>query len=91
MTSSNPATATGYPEGSAAHVYERKTVTAQYRAEHPSGGLCYPSAEYYPIIASFVWTGEFTIGAGWQLLGDLTVSAEATNYDVDESRGITTP
>ena len=91
ITTHDPRRATGFPDGTAFNSYTRKTCTASYRAEHPSGGLCHPSATFYPIVASFVWTGEFDIGSGWQLLGSLTQTAPADEYDVDEARGVTTP
>ncbi|NHZ71193.1 MAG: hypothetical protein GWP18_06085 [Proteobacteria bacterium] len=90
-TSTDPRSASGYPDGAAHHTFARKTCTTEYRTEHPSGGLCHPSAAFYPIVTSFVWTGEFNTGFGWLPLGSLTRSAEPANYDVDEARGVTTP
>ena len=88
--SHDPSEATGYPDGSVSHVYELKTCTATYRDEHPSGGLCHPMLEAYLIDVSWVWVGEFNVGAGWVPLGTLTRTAQ-TPYEVDEVRGITVP
>jgi len=91
VTRHDPAVALGYPNGTAAHTYRLKTCTPTYRSEHPSGGLCHPAAEYYPIVASYTWTGEYSVGSGWVGLGSLAVSAPPTRYDVDEARGVSTP
>ncbi len=91
VTVHDPTSAVGFPDGSAAHTYRLKTCTPTYRAEHPSGGLCHPTAEYYPIVASYVWTGEYSVGSGWVALGSLAVSAAPTLYDVDEARGVSVP
>lgn len=83
-----PSEASGYPDGAVTHVYELKTCTPQYRAEHPSGGLCHPSLEAYPIVVAHTWVGEYRVGGGaWTALGALVRTAFLT-YDVDEVRGV---
>jgi hypothetical protein len=84
----DPATADGYPSGSVTHMYELKTCTGQYRSEHPSGGLCDPSAEKYDITASYLWQGEYNVGSGWVPLGSLDRAAPVVSYDIDEARGV---
>lgn len=91
ITRHPPTSATGYPDGAASHAYGLKTCSAEYRNSHPSGGLCHPSAEFYPIAASYEWTGEFSVGSGWVRLGTLTVTAPAVPYDVDEAIGVVVP
>jgi hypothetical protein len=85
-----PDTASGYPDGSASHVYRLKTCTDQYRSEHPSGGLCHPVLDVYTLDVSWVWTGEFDVGLGWTPLGALTRSTQVL-YEVDEVRGVNVP
>lgn len=87
----NPKTADGYPSGSVAHIYELKTCSSRYRAEHPSGNLCSRSGDDYSITASYTWRGEYNIGSGWVALGSLDRAAPTISYDVDEARGVSTP
>ena len=91
QASYDPGNADGYPTGSVAHVYDIKTCTQQYIAEHPSGNLCSPNGEYYNITASYTWQGEFNVGSGWIALGSLDRTAPTINYDVDEARGVSSP
>jgi hypothetical protein len=90
VTHHDPATATGYPDGDVAHVYELKTCASSYRREHPSGHLCHPTLERYEVRATYQWTGEFSVGGGWVELGSLDRTA-TTSYDVDEARGVNIP
>ena len=90
LTEHDPNLATSFPTGDVAHVYERKTCTAEYRNDHPSGGLCHPTLAAYPITVSFIWAGEYSVGAGWTPLGTLAVSA-SVSHDVDEARGLAAP
>ncbi len=90
-TRHNPSTAPGYPDGAVAHTYTLKTCTARYRDNHPSGGLCHPTAAFYAIAAGYEWTGEYSVGSTWMTLGSLTVTAPPVAYDVDEAIGIVTP
>jgi hypothetical protein len=76
-----------YPVGSVTHTYRTKTCTPEYRAEHPSGGLCHPALEYYTIGAVYRWLGEYNTGSGWVQLGTLDRAA-SVSYDVDEVRGV---
>lgn len=83
-----PSTATGYPDGAAVHVYSMKTCTAEYRSEHPSGGLCHPTLDAYTILVAHTWVGEYRVGSGaWTALGALVRTASLA-YDVDEVRGV---
>ena len=91
VTRHAPSSATGYPNGSASHIYALKTCTQMYRNDHPSGALCHPTASFYPIVATYEWTGEYSIGAGWMTLGSLPVAAPVLAYDVDEAVGIVAP
>ena len=90
-TSHKPSEATGYPTGTAAHIYELKTCARAYRAGHPSGSLCHPTAESYHITAGYRWQGEYSVGSGWVTLGTLDRSAPHIGYDVDEARGVSIP
>lgn len=90
-TSFDPDGADTYPTGSATHVYELKTCTQQYRAEHPSGNLCSRHGEDYGITASYTWQGEYNVGSGWVALGSLERAAPIISYDVDEARGVSSP
>lgn len=85
-----PSVATPYPTGAVSHLYTLKTCNATYRAMHPSGGLCHPSLESYPLQAVFVWTGSYNAGSGWTDLGTLDRSV-TVDYDVDEARGVNIP
>lgn len=83
-----PSAASGYPDGSAVHVYTMKTCTAEYRSEHPSGGLCHPTLDAYTILVAHTWVGEYRVGSGaWTTLGALVRTASLA-YDVDEVRGV---
>jgi hypothetical protein len=86
----NPSSADPYPEGTVTHTYRTKTCSAQYRQEHPSGGLCHPTLEYYTISAMNRWAGEYNVGSGWVLLGTLDRTASLA-YDIDEVRGVPIP
>jgi hypothetical protein len=83
----DPAEANPYPEGTVTHAYTTKTCPPEYRDEHPSGGLCHPTLEYYTITATYRWVGEYDVGSGWVQLGALDRTASLT-YDVDEVRGV---
>lgn len=82
--------ALAYPEGSVTHTYTTKTCPPDYRQNHPSGGLCHPTLEYYTIGATYRWAAEYNVGAGWVQLGTLDRSASLP-YDVDEVRGVPVP
>ena len=86
----DPGGAVAYPSGSVTHTYVTKTCPPQYREEHPSGGLCHPSLEYYTIVAIYRWVGEYNVGSGWVQLGTLDRTASLP-YDVDELRGVPVP
>jgi len=85
-----PETALPYPEGAATHTYTLKTCPTGYRAEHPSGQLCHPSLEAYPVTTVFTWAGAFTIGGATMQLGTLDLITDVT-YDVDEVQGVLQP
>jgi hypothetical protein len=87
----DPEGADGYPDGSATHVYDLKTCSQQYRADHPSGDLCNRIGDDYTITASYTWQGEFNVGSGWIVLGSLDRAAPGISYDVDEARGVSRP
>jgi hypothetical protein len=89
-SSHDPSEATGHPDGSVSHIYRLKTCTPEYRAEHPSGSLCHPSASSYTITVENVWVGEYRVGGAWTPLGTLSRSSEVP-YRVDEVRGIPAP
>ncbi|MEN8042175.1 MAG: hypothetical protein ABFR95_11790, partial [Actinomycetota bacterium] len=82
--------ADAYPAGSVTHTYTTKTCPPEYREEHPSGGLCHPTLEYYTITAVFRWVGEYDVGSGWVQLGILDRTASLA-YDIDEARGVPVP
>ncbi len=92
FSSHDPSSATGWPDGAVAHVYAVKTCPPEYRAEHPSGGLCHPTLEFYTITVAHTWVGEFRVGGlgAWTALGALTRTTSLA-YDVDEVRGMPTP
>ncbi len=85
-----PSTADAYPTGTVTHTYKTKTCPQEYREEHPSGGLCHPTLEYYTVTALYRWVGEYDVGSGWVQLGTLDRTASVT-YDVDEVRGVPVP
>ena len=87
VTEHDPETVTGYPDGSAAHAYRLKTCTAEYRRDHPSGGLCHPTLDAYTVSVTHTWVGEYRVGGSWIALGALDRAA-AISYDVDEARGV---
>ena len=89
LTTHDPQAATGYPDGTVAHIYEYKTCSPEYRAGHPSGGLCHPTLDAYTITAAHTWVGEYRVGGPWVPLGALVRSASLP-YDVDEARGVPT-
>ncbi|MDK1019406.1 MAG: hypothetical protein QGD89_08395, partial [Actinomycetota bacterium] len=86
----DPAGALTYPRGSVTHTYTVKTCPPDYRADHPSGGLCHPTLAYYTITALYRWVGEYDVGSGWVHLGILNRTA-SLSYDVDEVRGVPVP
>jgi hypothetical protein len=86
----DPAGADPYPDGTATHTYRTKTCSAEYRDEHPSGGLCHRTLEYYTITAIYRWVGEYNVGSGWVQLGILD-RAVSVPYDIDEVRGVPVP
>ncbi|MEN8240068.1 MAG: hypothetical protein ABFR53_12815, partial [Actinomycetota bacterium] len=86
----DPSTALVYPNGSVTHTYVMKTCPADYRANHPSGGLCHPTLEHYTITAAYRWIGEYNSGSGWVSLSSLDRTASLA-YDVDEVRGVPIP
>lgn len=85
----DPEDATDHPDGAVIHVYERKTCSAAYRTTHPSGDLCHPALEAYPIVVVHTWVGEYRVGGAWIALGALRQAA-TISYDVDEVRGLPT-
>ena len=89
-TRHRPEHAIGHPDGLVTHTFTLKTCTREYRDEHPSGGLCHPTLEAYPIEATWTWTGEYDVGAGWTALGELT-RATTVSYEIDEVRGVNVP
>ena len=70
-----------------AHTYTTKTCPPDYRITHPSGGLCHPTLDAYPITATFTWWGEYRIGGAWIPIGTLDL-ATTVAYDVDEVIGV---
>jgi len=86
----DPSGADPYPAGTVTHTYTTKTCPPEYRAEHPSGGLCHTTLEYYTITAIYRWVGEYHVGSGWLQLGSLDRTA-LLDYDVDEVRGVPVP
>lgn len=82
-----PDRALPYPDGTVTHTYRAKTCPPSYRETHPSGRNCHPTLESYPITATFVWTGEYTVGGPWAVLGTLARTATVA-YDVDEVQGV---
>ncbi len=86
----NPSGALPYPTGTVTHNYTTKTCSPEYREEHPSGGLCHPTLEFYTITAVYRWVGEYDVGSGWVQLGTLDRPASLP-YDVDELRGVPVP
>lgn len=90
LNTHDPSGALAYPAGSVTHTYSTKTCPSDYREEHPSGGLCHPTLEYYTITAIYRWVGEYEVGSGWVQLGTLDRSASLP-YDVDELRGVPVP
>ncbi len=79
-----------YPNGSATHLYHLKTCPPEYRSSHPSGPLCHPSLEAYPVTVTYRWFGRFRTGGAWVGLGVLERSA-TLSYDVDEVIGVLQP
>ncbi len=88
-TTNQPHLAQPYPTGGFTHTYTTKTCPPQYRISHPSGGLCHPTLDAYPITATYTWWGEYRIGGAWIPIGTLDLAA-TTTYDVDEVIGILT-
>ncbi len=85
-----PELAIPYPDGGVSHLYTLKTCTADYRANHPSGGLCHPTLDVYEIVVTFEWGGSYAVDGIWDDLGILTRTATVA-YDVDEVRGVPVP
>jgi hypothetical protein len=86
-TTHAPESADPYPTGAVTHMFTLKTCTADYREHHPSGGLCHPTLDSYPVTATFTWIGSYNAGSGWIDLGALDRTS-STTYEVDEARGI---
>jgi hypothetical protein len=89
-TAHAPEQARAFPEGAVTHLYHLKTCIADYRANHPSGGLCHPTLDHYDITVTFDWGGSYNVDGIWIDLGTLTRSATVA-YDVDEARGVQVP
>lgn len=85
-----PEQANPYPDGAVTHTYHLKTCNAEYRLNHPSGGLCHPALDHYTIDVSFAWGGSYRVGGTWIDLGTLTRDVSIA-YDVDEARGVLVP
>jgi hypothetical protein len=90
VTGHDPGTAAPFPAGDVGHVYLLKTCPAQYRQQHPRGPTCHPDLDAYPVTATYTWVGEWSVGAVWETLGIVELSA-ATSYDVDEVLGVLVP
>lgn len=75
------------PQGSAWHVYARKTCPPRYRREHPSGPNCHPDLAAYPVRVDFVWRARYRRDGGWIELGELR-RERVVWYDVDEVVGV---
>jgi hypothetical protein len=77
-----------YPvEGPKEHTFARKTCSSAYREQHPSGRLCHPVLEAYPIEIAFVWLGEYVRDDEWVGLGEIERPTSIA-YDVDEIVGV---
>jgi hypothetical protein len=85
-----PELATPYPAGAVTHLYTLKTCPADYRANHPSGGLCHPTLDHYDITVTFDWGGSYNVDGIWVDLGILSRTTTVA-YDVDEARGVPVP
>ena len=79
----------GEPSAAISHMYDLKTCTPEYREEHPSGGLCHPTLEAYPVTIAFNWVAGYEYDTGWVQLQDVELT-QTTLYDVDEVVGIVT-
>ncbi len=90
LNTHDPSGAQPYPSGSVTHTYTTKTCPPEYREQHPSGGLCHATLEYYTITAIYRWVGEYDVGAGWVQLGTIDRTASLP-YDIDELRGVPVP
>jgi hypothetical protein len=86
----DPAALLPYPLGTVRHTYALKTCSPDYRTNHPSGGLCHPTLEAYPVSVTFRWTARYRLGGAWVELGDLDRRATVA-YDVDEVLGVLQP
>lgn len=75
------------PTNPLAHTYTTKTCPPDYRTNHPSGRLCHPTLEAYPVTATYTWWGEYSIGGTWIPIGTLDL-ATTVAYDVDEVIGV---
>lgn len=76
---------TGYPEGTARHVYEAKTCD-------PPGSRprCHPDLSAYPFTVSYQWTARWRVDGGpWQLLS-VPPSTTTIDYQVAEIIGLLT-
>jgi hypothetical protein len=85
-----PSSANPFPSGAVTYTYRHKTCTDEYRASHPSGGLCHPTLDRYRITATFSWYGEYTTDGSWIELGSLN-RTDGIDYLVDEARGVFVP
>ena len=83
----SPTETVGYPNGVAAHTYELKTCTAEYRDTDPNGHLCHPTLSAYPVTVTFTWTAGYSYDAGWIELESVNRTATIA-YDVDEVVGV---
>lgn len=76
-----------YPDGVAAHAYDLKTCTNEYRNTDPNGHLCHPTLEAYPITVTFTWTAGYIYDASWIELESVDLTT-TVGYDVDEVVGV---
>lgn len=90
VTNHDVTDAVPWPTGTVTHVYTQKTCDPEYRETHPSGGLCHPFLEAYPITATYTWWGEYRIGPAWVPIGVLDLSATVP-YDIDDIVGVLIP
>lgn len=79
----------GAPSDSVSHTYLLKTCAPEYRANHPSGGLCHPSLEAYPVRVTFLWEAGYQYDSGWVPLDSVALTTTVP-YDVDEVVGVRT-
>lgn len=75
------------PAGAKEHTYGRKTCPPAYRIGHPSGGLCHPTLDAYPVDVGLVWVGEYFRAGRWTVLGEIERTT-VIRHDVDEIIGV---